>query len=94
MVRLVVNKKSLLGGSPCSVIQNNIYNRLSPGLNSNPEKSHHSHRRKNVVGHEEPPVDELILFIVEGVAIVYVNLALSSILLHKRQNVKCDTVNL
>lgn len=48
------------------------------------KKNSHSHRREDVVGKGQPPVDEILLFIVEGVAIVYVELTLGSSLSDKR----------
>lgn len=44
----------------------------------------HSHRGEDIVGEGEPPVDEFFLFIVKGVAIVYVELPLCGSLLTKK----------
>lgn len=56
------------------------------------QNSHHSHRREDVAGQGEPPVDELLLLIVEGVSIVNVELSLCSVLSDKGQNLKYNNV--
>lgn len=48
------------------------------------ENVDHSHRGEDVVGEGKPPVNELLLVIVEGVAIVNVELTLCSSLSDRR----------
>lgn len=49
-----------------------------------PREYNHLQRREVVVGEGQPPVDELLLFIVERVAVVYVELTLCCSLPDKR----------
>lgn len=56
------------------------------------KRSYHSRRREDVVCQRELPVDELLLFIVEGVAIVDVELALSSVLSDNSHLINYDSL--